>query len=135
MNMMVTAFAYPNPGGMNDDEIGLLARTINHYLDNISHHLHHRQLAEQQLREHLSELESIIARRTHEIRKNNEILEQTNQELDQSRREAMATASHRTAQLSSLSHEIRTPVNALLGMLEIALGDDLPEQSRESGLV
>ncbi|KEQ17397.1 hybrid sensor histidine kinase/response regulator [Endozoicomonas numazuensis] len=117
----------PEPKGHENDEIGLLARTINHYLNNIHHHLHHRRRAEEQLREHLAELETIIARRTREIRKNNETLEKTNRQLEKARSQAMETASQRAKQLSSLSHEIRTPLNALLGMLSIALDEELTE--------
>ena len=106
------------------DEIGLLTRTINHYLNNIHHHLHHRRLAEEQLREHLAELETTIARRTREIRANNKTLEDTNVQLEQARKKALETASIRADQLASLSHEIRTPLNALIGMLDIALEDE-----------
>ena len=121
----------PEPKGHENDEIGLLTRTINHYLNNIHHHLHHRRAAEEQLREHLAELETIIARRTREIRKNNETLEKTNQKLERARSQALETASQRAKQLSSLSHEIRTPLNALLGMLSIALDEELPDAQRQ----
>lgn len=117
----------PQPRGHENDEIGLLTRTINHYLNNIHHHLHHRRLAEEQLREHLAELETIIARRTRDIRKNNQALEKTNRQLEKARSQALETASQRARQLSSLSHEIRTPLNAVLGMLSIALNDELTE--------
>ena len=121
----------PEPMGHERDEIGLLTRTINHYLNNIYHHLHHRRVAEDQLREHLSELESIIARRTSELRKNNRALEETNRELEQARSQAIDKATQRAQQLSSLSHEIRTPLNALLGMLNIVLDEKLPESQRQ----
>lgn len=126
-----TNIKIPEPKGHERDEIGLLTRTINHYLSNINHHLHHRRLAEEQLRQHLAELETIIARRTSEIRKSNDVLANTNRELEVARRQAMNTASHRAQQLSSLSHEIRTPLNGLLGMLSIALDDELPEIQRK----
>ena len=121
----------PEPAGHERDEIGLLTRTINHYLNNIHHHLHHRRAAEEQLREHLSELETIIARRTSELRKNNQALEETNKELEKARSHAIDKAAQRTQQLSSLSHEIRTPLNALLGMLNIVLDEKLPESQRQ----
>ncbi|MRI32374.1 hybrid sensor histidine kinase/response regulator [Endozoicomonas sp. OPT23] len=121
----------PEPIGHEKDEIGLLTRTINHYLNNIHHHLHHRRVAEEQLREHLSELESIIARRTSELRKNNLTLEETNKELEKARSQAMDKATQRTQQLSSLSHEIRTPLNALLGMLNIVLDEKLPDSQQQ----
>ncbi len=121
----------PEPIGHERDEIGLLTRTINHYLNNIHHHLHHRRAAEEQLREHLSELESIIARRTSELRKNNLALEETNKELEKARSLAMDKATQRAQQLSSLSHEIRTPLNALLGMLNIVIDEKLPDSQRQ----
>ncbi|MBF0161477.1 MAG: PAS domain S-box protein, partial [Magnetococcales bacterium] len=53
----------------------------------------------------------------------------------ESLREALAEAESsnmaKTLFLANMSHEIRTPMNGVLGMIDLALGTELPEKTRE----
>ncbi len=66
----------------------------------------------------------------HKIEKTNELLQRTNQALEQSRDEtnrALATATSATRAksqfLANMSHDIRTPMNAIMGITKLMEGD------------
>lgn len=57
---------------------------------------------------------------------------QTKAELVAARDEAEAATAAKTRFLTNLSHDVRTPLNAIIGMTEIVLRDQLTETQRES---
>ncbi|TXK17260.1 ATP-binding protein [Homoserinibacter sp. GY 40078] len=58
--------------------------------------------------------------------------EQTlNRDLERARDEALAAASAKAAFLATMSHEIRSPLNAVLGMNELLLDTELDVEQRE----
>ncbi len=113
------------------DEIGLLTSAFNEFQDDIEKQLYHRSLAENELRKHSRDLEVRIAERTQELQENNNALFKANAELEQARQAALHSAKIRGEQLSNLSHDIRTPLNGILGMLELTINEELTGKQYE----
>lgn len=121
----------PCPPGHQRDEIGALVEVINRQLQSIDVNLRQKLRAEERLKQYLEELETIVKARTNELQKANIQLRVSNQELKDSREEALAMAEARSAFLANMSHEIRTPINGLLGMLGLALDSDMDDEQRQ----
>lgn len=121
----------PYPKGHKHDEIGALVTSANAQFNKINQATSQRRSAEQQLNQHLAELEHSVNRRTLELQKTNEQLKQSNQELEEARSHALHTARQRAAFLASMSHEIRTPLSGLLGMLNLLDDQSLSSNQRE----
>jgi signal transduction histidine kinase len=60
-----------------------------------------------------------------------EVLEQLNTELTDARDRALAATRAKSSFLATMSHEVRTPLHGMLGMLEVMLGDELVVAQRE----
>ncbi|HEV2489674.1 MAG TPA: PAS domain S-box protein, partial [Candidatus Acidoferrales bacterium] len=85
-----------------------------------------RRRAEEELREYASYLEA--ARQAQE--ENAKRLSLLVKELDAARKRAEEATRAKGEFLASVSHDIRTPMNAIIGMTELALQGDLPRQQR-----
>ena len=103
------------PGG--DDEIGELIGGFNKMLDEIQH----RDLS---LLGNQEDLERTVETRTAELRS-------ANADMIVSRDKAMEASRAKSDFLANMSHEIRTPMNGIIGMTELALGNDLKSETRE----
>lgn len=122
----------PCPPGHERDEIGNLVDTTNQHFNSISSHLNKRHHAEEQLRHYLTELETIVDERTGELLAANKKLQTTNDMLNRAKQEAERMANARSSFLANTSHEIRTPINGVLGMIGLTLDTDLtPEQKQQ----
>lgn len=62
--------------------------------------------------------------REKEADRTRETLSRANRELTQVRQQAEAVARHKAEFVATLSHEMRTPLNVILGYTELLLGDD-----------
>lgn len=121
----------PCPDGHEKDEIGALVEVINRQLQSIDVNMRQKLRAEERLRQYLEELEIMVEARTTELQNANVQLRLSNQELEQSREEALAMARARSAFLANMSHEIRTPINGLLGMIGLTLDSPLNDEQQQ----
>ena len=100
--------------GLGKDEFGVLADRFNEMISKIND----RDLA---LAEHNATLESTVALRTEKLRLSNRELASTVKHLEKTRGELeQATEAERTF-LANMSHEFKTPMNSILGMLDLTL--------------
>ncbi len=88
-----------------NDEVGQLTRSFNSMINSL------RSASEdkQALNDHLIKAHSALSKKAKELEK---------------------TMEHKSQFLANMSHEIRTPINGTIGMLEIALGGELPNKPR-----
>jgi signal transduction histidine kinase/DNA-binding response OmpR family regulator/HPt (histidine-containing phosphotransfer) domain-containing protein len=100
-----------------DDEIGELIGGFNKMLDEI-------QQRDLSLLKNQEDLEQTVETRTAELRA-------ANADMIVSRDRAMEASRAKSEFLANMSHEIRTPMNGILGMTELALGNDLQLETRE----
>ncbi len=63
--------------------------------------------------------ESLLRMKTDELTRYTTALENTNQQLEEARRELEQAAKAKSQFLANMSHEIRTPLNGVIGMLEL----------------
>lgn len=104
---------------LNIDE--LIARVDTH----IS--LHHLQ---RQLQEANEQLEQKVRERTSELEEKNSELQNKNLELQQAIKKAEDSDRLKTEFLNNLSHEVRTPMNGIIGFTEFLEDDELDKEER-----
>ncbi|ARU57935.1 hypothetical protein OLMES_3915 [Oleiphilus messinensis] len=78
-----------------------------------------------------NDLEFRVAERTQALQVSSQALKDSNRQLQAARIEAEAASQAKTEFLATISHELRTPMNAILGLTRVCLKTDLTEkQSR-----
>ena len=92
------------------DEIGTLFRAVNGMLS-------HLEARERVMRQQHADLEEQLARRT--------------TDLEEARQRAESANRFKSEFVATMSHEVRTPMNSVLGMTELALDTGLTPQQRD----
>jgi histidine kinase len=94
-----------------------------------------RKHAEAELNAHRNNLEGLVAERTAELVRLNERLRETMAQTETAKRQAEQADRAKTTFLNSVSHDIRNPLNAILGYAGLVLAnakDRLPEKQYEN---
>lgn len=100
-----------------DGEVGALAKGINQMADTL-------QRSDSQLR-------GEVEQATTNLRSSYAEIEKQNEELQAARAQAESANATKSEFLASISHEIRTPINGIMGFIDILMKGDLTPQQRE----
>ncbi len=111
-----------------NDEVGQLINSFNAMLEQI-------ELRDKKLRAHRNELEQQVQARTQELVQTNASLWQAVSELEDAKSKAEAANKAKSEFLATVSHEVRTPLNGVLGTTEVLLNTDLSERQRRFGQI
>lgn len=115
------------------DELGLLALGIN----DLQHNLHSREIERDQAIAELKALnetlEQRIEQRTHDLQDSNKHLLELGGILEKAKNDAEAANRAKSIFLANMTHELRTPMNAILGFSRLMQNDkELTNSQRES---
>jgi len=94
-----------------------------------------RKQAEAELDAHRNNLESLVEKRTAELVQLNERLRETMEQAEVAKRQAEQANRAKTTFLNSVSHDIRNPLNAILGYAGLVLSnakESLPEKQYQN---
>src|SRR5215813_202988 len=111
-----------------NDEVGQLIDSFNAMLEQI-------ELRDKKLRAHRNDLEQQVQTRTQELVQTNASLWQAVSELEDAKTRAEAANKAKSEFLATVSHEVRTPLNGVLGTTEVLLNTDLSERQRRFGQI
>ncbi|MGE0117931.1 MAG: response regulator [Dongiaceae bacterium] len=111
-----------------NDEVGQLIHSFNSMLEQI-------ELRDKKLRAHRNELEQQVQTRTQELVQTNASLWQAVSELEDAKTKAEAANRAKSEFLATVSHEVRTPLNGVLGTTEVLLNTELSERQRRFGQI
>jgi len=84
------------------------------------------------LRQEQAQLERAVEERTRQLRLEQARIERQNLEIERLLGEARQANRLKDEFLANMSHEIRTPMHGILGMVECVLGEELPNEQKQS---
>lgn len=106
-----------------NDEVGIL-------IDGFNNMLVHLQDRDQQLGKYRLHLEDLVRKRTAELRRTNQELQQTVAELERTKQAAEEANRIKSRFLANISHELRTPMVGVLSSTELLLNSGLDSGQR-----
>jgi len=106
------------------DEIGLLYKQFNELLNK-------SEAWTSELKQHQSELKSRIQRRTHSLEKAKFELEETVHKLKAAKEVAESASTAKSHFLANISHEMRTPLNGIIGMADLLQDSALQDKQKK----
>ena len=106
------------------DELTDMGRALRGFRDNA---IHNRKLDEE-LRQHKTNLEELVEKRSEQLRETNQMLSEEVQNHAVAREKAEQASRAKTAFLATMSHELRTPLSGALGTLQLLSDTSLQPQ-------
>src|SRR5260370_21873720 len=76
-------------------------------------------------------LEAAGVERTAELRNQNDVVERQKGEIEQLLKESQEISRFKSEFLANISHDIRTPMNGVIGMTQLALATRLDDEQRD----
>ena len=104
----------------SEDELGQLARSINHMVMDLKRNAEERELVQAHLEKMNDELEERVRQRTRELQKAKE--------------SADVASEAKSSFLANMSHEIRTPLGVILGFSELMADERMSQEERENSV-
>ncbi|NIM14490.1 MAG: response regulator [Candidatus Aminicenantes bacterium] len=135
-SLSVFEYSLPSPEGVQYYEARLVP--FEHQFLSIVRNITERKYAEEEIKKHREHLQAMVDERTVELKTINiqlqeEIVERRKTEKQlKIAKEAAESANRLKSQfLANMSHDIRTPLNAILGFANLVLKQDIGRKSRE----
>ena len=115
-----------------DDEVGLLVNSLNELLQKMEERARHvREEHEHYIQDESSRLEEKVIARTGELRESNKRLQAATTHAQAAAATSAAKNDERNKAIAEMTHELRTPMNGVMGMAELLLNTDLAPQQLE----
>ena len=113
------------------DEVGELAQSFNLMVQEINHSFLKIENQKLALEDYNKNLENMVGQRTSELKERNLELESKNNELEIAWIKANEATESKSSFLAMISHEIRTPINGIIGMTYLMLKTRLNEKQSD----
>lgn len=104
-----------------NDEVGELAKTFNLMVQEVNNSFIKIENQNAILENYNKNLEDMVDQRTNELKERNDELESKNHELEIAWIKANEATESKSSFLAMISHEIRTPINGIIGMAYLML--------------
>ena len=105
-----------------DDEVGRLTDTLSELVQGIEERDRNgREEHERDLRSERSRMEKEIVARTRALRESNQQLQAAEAQAQAATADAIASNGARSQAIAEMTHELRTPMNGVMGMAELLL--------------
>jgi PAS domain S-box-containing protein len=136
-SLNVVEYSLPMPGGPQYYEARLLPFEHHQFLS-VIRNITERKKAEEEIKRHREHLQAMVDERTVELETINQQLkeeiaerEKAEEELKAAKEAAESASRLKSRFLANMSHDIRTPLNSILGFANLILKGDIDDKSRK----